>query len=179
MDEAADRGYRRRNIRRVQMRFLIAAVAATAVLAGAGCSRAQTPPLQNAVTFMAQNALAEGVKTLPSGIQYKVIKSGPADGAHPTPEDLVKVNYEGSLTNGKVFDSSIAKGKPVTFQLKGLIPGWIDAMQYMRPGDEWVLYIPPNLGYGDEGAGPIPPNAVLVFKLELIAVGAAAGPASQ
>ena len=161
------------------MRFLIAAVAATAVLATAGCSRAQTPPLQDPVSFMAQNALQPGVKTLPSGIQYKVIKSGPADGPHPTPEDLVKVMYEGSLTNGKVFDSSYAKGQPVTFQLKGLIPGWIDAMQYMRPGDEWMIYIPPRLGYGEEGAGPIPPNAMLIFRLELQAVGAAAGPPSQ
>jgi peptidylprolyl isomerase/FKBP-type peptidyl-prolyl cis-trans isomerase FklB len=160
------------------MRLIIAAVAATSLLAVAGCGRAQTPP-QDAVSFMAQNALQEGVKSLPSGIQYKVIKSGPADGPHPTPQDLVKVNYEGALTNGQVFDSSYKRGQPVTFKLENLIPGWIDAMQYMRPGDEWVIYVPPKLGYGDERAGPIPPNSVLVFRLELLAVGAAAGPESQ
>ncbi len=125
---------------------------------------------------MAQNALEPGVQSLPSGVQYKIVKSGPADGQHPTPEDLVKVNYEGSLLNGQVFDSSFQRNKPVTFQLKKLIPGWIDAVQLMRPGDQWILYVPPSMGYGDEQSGPIPPKSVLVFKLELLAVGDAAGP---
>jgi peptidylprolyl isomerase/FKBP-type peptidyl-prolyl cis-trans isomerase FklB len=147
-------------------------------IASQACSQGQ-PQTQNAVAFMAQNALVEGVKTLPSGVQYKVVKSGPDSGANPTPEDMVKVNYEGTLLNGQVFDSSYKSGKPVTFRLKNLIQGWIDPLQHMRPGDEWILYVPPRLGYGDQQTGPIPPNSVLVFKIELIAVGDAAGPESK
>ncbi len=157
------------------MRTIIATLAICGLLSTQAC--AQSPPAtQNAVAFMAQNALAEGVHTLPSGVQYKILKSGPAAGPQPTPDDLVKVDYEGKLLSGVVFDSSYASGKPVTFQLKKLIRGWIDALQLMRPGDQWVLYVPPSQGYGDEQSGPIPPNSVLVFRLELLAVGAQAGP---
>jgi peptidylprolyl isomerase/FKBP-type peptidyl-prolyl cis-trans isomerase FklB len=134
---------------------------------------------QGAASFMAQNALQPGVQSLPSGVQYKIVKSGPATGAHPTPEDKVKVNYEGALVTGEVFDSSFKRGQPVTFVLGNLIPGWIDALQQMRPGDEWILYVPPNMGYGDRQAGPIPPGSVLVFRLQLLAVGADAGPESN
>jgi peptidylprolyl isomerase/FKBP-type peptidyl-prolyl cis-trans isomerase FklB len=160
------------------MRTMMAALAICAVWTMQACAQPQ-PSTQNAMAFMAQNALSEGVKTLPSGVQYKIVKSGPASGPQPKPEDLVKVNYEGSLLNGKVFDSSYKDGKPVTFQLDKLIKGWIDALQLMRPGDQWILYVPPSQGYGDEQAGPIPPNSVLVFKLELLAVGPDAGPASN
>jgi peptidylprolyl isomerase/FKBP-type peptidyl-prolyl cis-trans isomerase FklB len=161
------------------MRRLAAAAVAICGLWAAGChAQPQPAATQNAVAFMAQNALQPGVQTLPSGVQYKILKSGPATGQRPTPEDMVKVDYEGSLLNGQVFDSSYKTGKPVTFQLKKLITGWIDALQLMRPGDQWVLYVPPSRGYGAEQAGPIPPNSVLVFKLELLAVGAAAGPES-
>jgi peptidylprolyl isomerase/FKBP-type peptidyl-prolyl cis-trans isomerase FklB len=155
------------------MRTIAAALAVLSLWTVQAC--AQPQPTQNATAFMAQNALAEGVHVLPSGVQYKIIKSGPATGPHPAPDDLVKVNYEGTLLNGTVFDSSYKNGKPVTFQLKDLIKGWIDGLQLMRPGDQWVLYVPPSLGYGDEQTGPIPPNSVLVFKLELLAVGADAG----
>lgn len=155
------------------MRMIAAAIAACGLWTATAC--AQPAPSQNATSFMAQNALAEGVKTLPSGVQYKIVKSGAPNGQHPTPEDMVKVNYEGTLLNGQVFDSSIKRGKPVTFQLKNLIPGWIDAVQQMRPGDEWIVWVPPALGYGDEQSGPIPPNSVLVFKLDLLAIGDQAG----
>ena len=157
------------------MRFLSATALAAALICGAPAC-AQPAEQGSATVFMAQNALADGVRTLPDGVQYKVVKSGPADGSHPTPEDLVKVNYEGSLVTGQVFDSSYKSGKPVTFQLKKLIPGWVDALQLMRPGDQWTLYVPPSMGYGSEQSGPIPGNSVLVFKLELLAVGDAAGP---
>ena len=159
------------------MRVLLAAAATLAIWPMQACSQPQ-PTTQNAVAFMAQNALTEGVQTLPSGVQYKVLKSGPNGGQHPTPEDMIKVHYEGKLLNGEVFDSSYKDGKPVTFQLKNLIPGWIDALQAMKPGDQWEIYVPPRLGYGDRQSGPIPPNSVLVFKLELLAVGADAGKAS-
>jgi len=160
------------------MRLLFAAAMAAVIVCGAPAC-AQPADQGNAVSFMAQNALADGVHTLPSGVQYKIVKSGPADGPHPTPDDLVKVNYEGSLVSGQVFDSSYKRGKPVTFQLKKLINGWIDALQQMRPGDQWILYVPPSMGYGDQQSGPIPPNSVLIFKLELVAVGDAAGPADN
>ncbi len=154
------------------MRLYVGAVLAAAVLAGGACSA--QPAGQNPTSFMAQNALAEGVKSLPSGVQYKVVSSGPADGMHPTPEDNVTVSYEGSLLSGKVFDAT-KDGKPATFKLGGLIPGWIDALQQMRPGDTWILYIPPSMGYGSQQTGPIPANSVLVFRLKLEAVGGITG----
>ena len=148
-------------------------IAATALavllLANAGCAKAQSDS-PSPTAFMAQNALADGVKTLPSGVQYKILKSGPATGPHPTPSDQITVNYEGALLNGQIFDSSYKAGKPVTFELDGLIPGWIDALQQMRPGDQWIIYVPPSLGYGPEQKGSIPPNSVLVFRLELLGI---------
>jgi peptidylprolyl isomerase/FKBP-type peptidyl-prolyl cis-trans isomerase FklB len=82
----------------------------------------------------------------------------------------VKVNYEGALLDGTVFDSTYQRGEPAVFGVTGLIPAWTEALQLMRPGDEWELVTPPELGYGDAGAGPIPPGAVLKFRIELIAI---------
>lgn len=121
--------------------------------------------------FLATNAKAEGVVTLP-GPQYKVLRSGPADGAHPKRSDDVTVRYEGRFIDGKLFDASSADGKgeaaTVTFPLQKLIPGWIAVVQLMRPGDVWMVYLPPYMAYGAAGTGPIPPNSVLVFKIELV-----------
>ncbi len=149
------------------MRILPAAIAAV-LMSAAGC-RAQ-PAAQDPAVFMAQNAKAEGVHTLPSGVEYKVLKPGPGTGRHPTPNDYVTVEYEGSLLDGQVFDSTYKTGRQPTFQLKGLIPGWIDAMQQMGEGDEWMIWVPPSLGYGAEQTGPIPANSVLVFKLKLVSI---------
>jgi len=125
-----------------------------------------------AQSFMAKNGKEAGVVTLPSGLQYKVVRSGPADGARPQITDEVKVHYEGKFLDGKVFDSSYERGQPAAMPLKALIPAWIEALQLMRPGDEWTLYVPPKLGYGEEGAGDgaIPPNSVLIFRIELLGV---------
>jgi FKBP-type peptidyl-prolyl cis-trans isomerase FklB len=120
--------------------------------------------------FLAKNAKEPGVKVTPSGLQYKIIHSGPEGGPHPTPRDEVKVNYTGALLSGEVFDSTDQRGQPAVFQLDGLVQGWVEGLQLMRPGDVWVLYVPPKLGYGDEQKGPIPPNSVLVFRLELLGV---------
>jgi len=99
------------------------------------------------------------------------VRSGPADGPRPGLNDEVLVDYEGKLINGQVFDSSYERGVPASFTPAGLIPAWTEALQLMRPGDEWTLVAPPELGYGAEGAGSdIPPNSVLVFRLELRAV---------
>ncbi len=120
--------------------------------------------------FLAANAKAPGVNVLASGLQYKIVRSGPADGMRPQKQDEVKVNYEGKLLNGKIFDSSYERGVPAAMPVEALIPAWVEALQLMRPGDEWILYAPSNLAYGDEGAGEIPPGSTLIFRIELIAV---------
>jgi len=122
--------------------------------------------------FMANAVKEPGVKVTASGLAYKIVRSGPATGLKPQLNDEVKVHYEGKLENGTVFDSSYERGQPAAMPLKGLVPGWQEALQMMRPGDEWILYVPSNLGYGEEGAGggQIPPGAPLIFRIELIDV---------
>ncbi|QUD90781.1 FKBP-type peptidyl-prolyl cis-trans isomerase [Phenylobacterium montanum] len=127
---------------------------------------------------MAANAKAPGVVTLPDGLQYKIVASGPAGGPSPKAEDEVKVHYEGRLVGppgkpmeGQVFDSSFQRNAPADFpRLGDLVPAWVEALQKMHPGDEWILFVPPKLGYGEDGAGPIPPNSVLIFRVRLIGV---------
>jgi FKBP-type peptidyl-prolyl cis-trans isomerase len=123
---------------------------------------------KEAKAFLAKNAKEPGVVVLPDGLQYKIITSGPATGLKPHLQDEVKVNYEGKLIDGTVFDSSYERGQPATMPLRGLVKAWQEAIQLMRPGDVWMLYVPPELGYGAEGQGPIPPGAALIFKIELI-----------
>jgi peptidylprolyl isomerase/FKBP-type peptidyl-prolyl cis-trans isomerase FklB len=120
--------------------------------------------------FMTKAIKDEGLTALPSGLAYKVVRSGAATGLKPQLTDEVKVHYEGKLPDGQVFDSSYERGAPAAMPLRGLIPGWQEALQLMRPGDEWILYVPSNLGYGDQGAGQIPPGAPLIFRIELIDV---------
>ena len=141
-------------------------------LAFGGCAKSTPAADPNAgKTFLAQNAKAADIHTTPSGLQYRILQSGPASGAHPTGDGEVKVNYEGKLLDGTVFDSSYARGVPAVLSVEQLIPGWQEALKLMRPGDVWLIYLPPELAYGDRDAGPIPPGSVLAFKLELIAVG--------
>lgn len=119
--------------------------------------------------WMAANAKKPGVKTLPSGVQYKVIKEGA--GAMPKDTSLVKVNYEGRLIDGTVFDSSYKRGESATFPLNGVIPGWTEGVQLMSEGAKYRFFIPYQLAYGERGAGQaIPPFAALVFDVELIKV---------
>jgi FKBP-type peptidyl-prolyl cis-trans isomerase len=152
-------------------RFLIAlGLALTLAACGHGGGQAAKANADAGAAFLAQNAHAPGVMTLPSGVQYKIVASGPVDGPHPQPADEVKVNYEGKLLNGKVFDSSFARGVPASFPLHTLIPAWVEAMQRMRPGDEWTLFVPPAQGYGDQDTGDIPPNSVLIFRIQLLGV---------
>ena len=138
-------------------------------LAGCGDKKAQEN-LVAADAFMAQNAKQPGVVTLPEGLQYKVVRSGPNGGMHPTRADEVKVHYEGKLVDGTIFDSSYERGVPASFPLDGLVPAWIIALQRMKAGDEWMLYVPPALGYGAQDKGPIPGNSVMIFRIELIDV---------
>lgn len=119
--------------------------------------------------FLAQNKTKTGVKVTASGLQYKVIKSG--TGAQPKDSDQVTVHYAGRLVDGTEFDSSIKRGEPATFPVNGVIAGWTEALQLMKVGDKWELYIPSQLGYGDRGAGgAIPPFATLIFEVELLKV---------
>ncbi|MBO9559650.1 MAG: FKBP-type peptidyl-prolyl cis-trans isomerase [Caulobacter sp.] len=118
--------------------------------------------------FLAQNAKAPGVVTTASGLQYKVTTSGPKTGKSPKLGDIVKVHYEGKLLDGTVFDSSFQRGQAAIMPAEGLIPGWLEALPLMHVGDEWTLWIPADLAYGDRATGPIPANSVLVFRLKLI-----------
>jgi len=118
--------------------------------------------------FLAKNAKAPGVITTASGLQYKVTTSGPKTGKSPKLGDIVKVHYEGKLLDGTVFDSSFERGKAAIMPSDGLIPGWMEALPLMHVGDEWTLWIPAGLAYGERAAGPIPANSVLVFRLRLI-----------
>lgn len=119
--------------------------------------------------FLKENATKEGVKTLPSGLQYKVIKEG--TGKSPKATDTVSVHYRGTLINGTEFDSSYKRNAPAEFPVNRVIRGWTEALQLMKEGSKWMLYIPSNLAYGSRGAGgDIGPDETLIFEVELLKV---------
>lgn len=119
--------------------------------------------------FLEENAKRDGVKATESGLQYEVVKS--AEGPQPTANDVVTVHYEGSLTDGTVFDSSIKRGSPIDLPVGGVIPGWVEGLQLMHVGEKYKLYIPSELAYGEQSPSPlIPANSVLVFDLELLGI---------
>jgi FKBP-type peptidyl-prolyl cis-trans isomerase FkpA len=119
--------------------------------------------------FLETNGKKEGVTTTASGLQYKVIKAG--TGAQPKATDTVKVHYKGTFLDGKTFDSSYDRGEPISFPLNRVIAGWTEGVQLMAVGATYEFYIPSNLGYGERGAGgAIPPNATLIFVVELLGI---------
>jgi FKBP-type peptidyl-prolyl cis-trans isomerase FklB len=119
--------------------------------------------------FLEENKKKPGVTELPSGLQYEVIKEG--NGASPTASSTVTTHYTGTLIDGTVFDSSVERGQPAQFPVNGVIKGWTEALQLMKPGAKWKLYIPSDLAYGDGGSPPkIQPGATLIFEVELISV---------
>ena len=126
--------------------------------------------------FLADNKTKEGVVTLPSGLQYKILTAGTGD--KPSLEDSVVCNYKGTLINGTLFDASEKHGGPATFPVKGVIPGWTEALQLMPVGSKWQLFVPANLAYGPQGPGDIGPNATLIFEVELVSIQKAAAPAA-
>jgi FKBP-type peptidyl-prolyl cis-trans isomerase FklB len=126
--------------------------------------------------FLAANKTKEGVVTLPSGLQYKILKAG--TGEKPTADDTVVCNYKGTLINGTEFDASEKHGGPVTFPVKGVIAGWTEALQLMPVGSKWQLFVPSNLAYGPQGPAEIGPNATLIFEVELVSIQKAAAPAT-
>ena len=123
---------------------------------------------QEAEAFFAENANAEGVSQTDSGLQYKVLEEG--DGAKPGADDTVTVHYRGRLLDGAEFDSSYERDQPATFALNSVIAGWTEALQLMSEGSKYELYIPSDLAYGPGGNGPIPPNAALIFEVELLEI---------
>lgn len=119
--------------------------------------------------FLEDNKKNPNIKTLPSGLQYEILKEG--NGKKPAATDKVKCDYEGTLIDGTMFDSSIKRGEPAIFGVNQVIPGWVEALQLMTEGSKWRLYIPAELGYGAQGAGEmIPPHSTLIFDVELIEV---------
>jgi len=119
--------------------------------------------------FLAKNKGEKGVKTTASGLQYKVITAG--KGKQPTAEDTVTVNYRGTLVDGTEFDSSYKRNQSATFPVKGVIPGWTEALQLMKEGSKWMLYLPSTIAYGERGAGNlIGPNSALIFEVELLSI---------
>ena len=138
----------------------------------AACATIPTPPSTAPGTdFLTRNAAAKRVVTTASGLQYFIVKSGPKGGRSPVTGDQVTFDYEGKLTTGDTFDSSFARGEPLSGDIDGFVPGFGEALKLMKPGDEWIVWIPPALGYGDRAAGTIPPNSVLRFRLALHKVG--------
>jgi FKBP-type peptidyl-prolyl cis-trans isomerase FklB len=143
---------------------------ALGLLAGCGGKKDQVTTETNPGTaFLTANAGKEGVITTASGLQYKVIKSG--TGESPKLTDTVRVHYQGTLIDGTIFDSSIQRGQPISFPVNRVIPGWTEALQLMKVGDKWQLFIPAKLAYGDQSPSPaIPPNSVLIFEVELLGI---------
>ena len=124
---------------------------------------------QDGEAYLAKNKGAKGVKTTASGLQYKVITAG--KGKQPTADDTVTVNYRGTLIDGTEFDSSYKHNQPATFPVKGVIPGWTEALQLMKEGSKWMLVIPSSLAYAERGAGNmIGPNSTLIFEVELLSI---------
>ena len=119
--------------------------------------------------FLEENAKREGVITLPSGLQYEILKEG--DGEKPGPRSTVKCHYHGTTIEGKVFDSSVKRGTPASFPLNRVISGWTEALQLMQVGSKWKLFLPPNLAYGEEQISKeIGPNSTLIFEVELLGI---------
>jgi FKBP-type peptidyl-prolyl cis-trans isomerase FklB len=131
---------------------------------------------QKGEAFLADNKAKEGVVTLASGLQYKILKAGAGD--KPALEDTVVCNYKGTLVDGREFDSSEKHGGPATFPVRGVIPGWTEALQLMPVGSKWQLFIPPNLAYGQQAPEEIGPNATLIFEVELVSIQKAKAPAA-
>jgi len=125
--------------------------------------------LQKSAAFLVENQTREGVVTLPSGLQYKILT--PGTGEFPKATDQVRVHYHGTFIDGKVFDSSVDRGEPVVFGVGQVIPGWTEALQLMPVGSKWKIYLPSEIAYGERGAGgDIGPNAALIFEVELLEI---------
>lgn len=128
-----------------------------------------TAQRQAGIDFLAENALRDEVTVTDSGLQYEILERS-GSSLSPTASDTIRVHYHGTLIDGTIFDSSVDRGEPVEFPLDSVITGWIEGVQLMSEGDRFMLYLPPELGYGDSAAGAIPPSSVLIFEVELLAI---------
>ena len=147
-------------------KFAFAAIGLSLVLSA--CVSTRTPPsTAPGADFLVRNGAAKRIVTTASGLQYFILKSGPKTGRAPVEGDTVKFDYEGKLTTGETFDSSFARGEPLVGGVSDFVPGFTEALKLMRPGDEWIVWIPPQLGYGARATGTIPANSVLRFRLAL------------
>lgn len=150
---------------------IMAAIQEFSTLQQAKADAAMAEQAVAAQNFLAENAAKEGVMTTASGLQYMVLTEGAdANAAMPAETDTVSVHYHGTLTDGTVFDSSVDRGEPISFPLNGVIPGWTEGLQLMNVGDKYRFFVPSELGYGAQGAGPIGPNATLIFDVELLGI---------
>jgi peptidylprolyl isomerase/FKBP-type peptidyl-prolyl cis-trans isomerase FklB len=158
--------------------LLVAAALSFAAAAPAAAVPPAVPPATPASPdFLAQNGGVKGVVTTPSGLEYFVVASGAKSGAPPPAQDTVTFDYEVKLLTGETIDSSYERGEPLTGAVGDFVPGFTEALELMRPGDEWIVWVPPQLGYGDKDSGPIPANSVLRFKLALHSIAPAPAPA--
>ena len=152
-------------------RHFILAALAFAFAAPVSVAAAPTPPETPAgPDFLIKNGATKGVVTTASGLEYFVVSSGPATGAHPRAQDTATFDYEVKLLDGTMIDSSYATGEPLTGTVSAFVPGFTEALELMHPGDEWIVWVPPQLGYGPNDKGPIPGNSVLRFRLALHSV---------
>ena len=147
--------------------------ASSLIFALGACGKPSEAPELTPAQFMARIRAEPGVRSLPDGLAYKVLKSGPKDGDMPSKGRMMMLIYEGRLPDGGIFDSSDQHGKGAYMQmpLDGLVKGWMEALPMMHVGDVWMLYVPPHLGYGKRSMGIIPPNSPLIFKIQLLGVG--------
>ncbi len=157
------------------MKKLILSACALPLLLAACVTAPKEPMTAAGPGFLTRNAAVKRVVTTPSGLQYYVLKSGPKTGRSPVDGDTVNFDYEGKLVTGETFDSSFARGEPLTGGVGDFVPGFTEALKLMRPGDDWIVWIPPALGYGERATGTIPANSVLRFRLALHSVAPAAG----
>lgn len=151
---------------------LLPAVTLASLFGLAGCSNGNAQPELTPAQFMKQVYKDPSVHKLPDGLAYKILKSGPKDGASPRPGKTMMVIYEGRLPDGSIFDATeMHTGAAYTeMPLDGVIQGWMEGLPMMHVGDTWELYVPPKLGYGKRSLGVIPPNSPLIFKIELLGV---------
>ena len=154
---------------KIVITVIVIAIAILVIMRTTSNKKAAAENIQLGIAYLEKNQLEEGVKTTSSGLQYKVLNAGTGT-VHPQASDRVKVHYHGTLTDGTVFDSSVARGEPISFGLNQVIKGWTEGLQLMVVGEKTRLFIPSDLGYGNRSSGPIPAGSTLIFDVELLGI---------
>ncbi|MFT7186390.1 MAG: peptidylprolyl isomerase [Pseudohongiellaceae bacterium] len=154
---------------KIVLTVIVIAVVIFVVMRTSSNKKAAAENIQLGIDYLSSNKLEDGVKATPSGLQYKVLTTGTGT-THPKQSDKVKVHYHGTLTDGTVFDSSVARGQPISFGLNQVIKGWTEGLQLMVVGEKTRLFIPSDLGYGNQASGSIPAGSTLIFDVELLGI---------